>query len=263
MRAGTSTSRTSEGRSTSGRRGSCSRTRRRSACSTKGSRRSRGSSTRRSAPLLRRGKPQRGRRDVQARRHGLRHRPLQPAQDVLPATGEGGRAAGRWPCARRSSRICPRPWSCATTNRSASTTTGRSRSVASAGSQARSVSSYARTRTCARTGQGSARCPRWPSSTRTTSSPACGRLRPPVRPHCMHEFVLSARTLKREHGITALDVAKRLMDYGIHPPTVYFPLVVPEALMIEPTETEPRTPRRLRRCDAGYRARSGRIARAP
>jgi len=55
---------------------------------------------------------------------------------------------------------------------------------------------------------------------------------------CMHEFVLSARSLKREHGITALDVAKRLMDHGIHPPTIYFPLVVPEALMIEPTETE-------------------------
>jgi len=55
---------------------------------------------------------------------------------------------------------------------------------------------------------------------------------------CKHEFVLSAATLKREHGISALDVAKRLMDYGIHPPTVYFPLVVPEALMIEPTETE-------------------------
>jgi glycine dehydrogenase subunit 2 len=55
---------------------------------------------------------------------------------------------------------------------------------------------------------------------------------------CMHEFVLSARPLKRAHGLTALDVAKRLMDYGFHPPTVYFPLVVPEALMIEPTETE-------------------------
>jgi len=55
---------------------------------------------------------------------------------------------------------------------------------------------------------------------------------------CMHEFVLSARSLKREHGVTALDVAKRLMDHGIHPPTIYFPLVVPEALMIEPTETE-------------------------
>jgi len=62
----------------------------------------------------------------------------------------------------------------------------------------------------------------------------------PYDRHCMHEFVLSARNLKREHGITALDVAKRLMDYGIHPPTIYFPLVVPEALMIEPTETEPK-----------------------
>src|SRR5438067_668924 len=57
---------------------------------------------------------------------------------------------------------------------------------------------------------------------------------------CMHEFVLSGRRLKREHGITALDVAKRLMDYEFHPPTVYFPLIVPEALMIEPTETEPK-----------------------
>ncbi len=55
---------------------------------------------------------------------------------------------------------------------------------------------------------------------------------------CKHEFVLSARTLKREHGVRALDVAKRLMDFGIHPPTMYFPLLVDEALMIEPTETE-------------------------
>jgi glycine cleavage system P protein (glycine dehydrogenase) subunit 2 len=55
---------------------------------------------------------------------------------------------------------------------------------------------------------------------------------------CMHEFVVSARGLKRKYGISALDVAKRLQDYGFHPPTVYFPLVVPEALMIEPTETE-------------------------
>ena len=62
----------------------------------------------------------------------------------------------------------------------------------------------------------------------------------PYDRHCMHEFVLSARRLKRDHGITALDVAKRLMDFGIHPPTIYFPLVVPEALMIEPTETEPK-----------------------
>jgi glycine dehydrogenase subunit 2 len=55
---------------------------------------------------------------------------------------------------------------------------------------------------------------------------------------CMHEVVLSARTMKRELGVSALDVAKRLIDYGIHPPTMYFPLIVEEALMVEPTETE-------------------------
>ncbi len=54
---------------------------------------------------------------------------------------------------------------------------------------------------------------------------------------CKHEFVLSARLLK-EKGIRALDIAKRLLDYGFHAPTVYFPLIVEEALMIEPTETE-------------------------
>ncbi|PZC47154.1 MAG: glycine dehydrogenase subunit 2 [Chloroflexi bacterium] len=55
---------------------------------------------------------------------------------------------------------------------------------------------------------------------------------------CMHEVVISARNLKHDNGITALDVSKRLIDYGIHPPTMYFPLIVEEALMIEPTETE-------------------------
>jgi glycine dehydrogenase subunit 2 len=55
---------------------------------------------------------------------------------------------------------------------------------------------------------------------------------------CMHEFVASARGLRRERRISAMDIAKRLLDFGYHAPTVYFPLVVPEALMIEPTETE-------------------------
>ena len=55
---------------------------------------------------------------------------------------------------------------------------------------------------------------------------------------CMHEFVASARSLLRERKIKAMDVCKRLLDYGFHAPTVYFPLVVPEALMMEPTETE-------------------------
>ena len=55
---------------------------------------------------------------------------------------------------------------------------------------------------------------------------------------CMHEFVVSASKLKSERGITAMEIAKRLLDYGYHAPTVYFPPIVPEALMMEPTETE-------------------------
>ncbi len=55
---------------------------------------------------------------------------------------------------------------------------------------------------------------------------------------CMHEFVATASKLKAERGVTATDLAKRLLDYGFHAPTVYFPLTVREALMIEPTETE-------------------------
>jgi glycine dehydrogenase subunit 2 len=54
---------------------------------------------------------------------------------------------------------------------------------------------------------------------------------------CMHEFVVDGSEFKK-YGVKTLDVAKRLLDYGYHPPTVYFPLIVPEALMIEPTETE-------------------------
>jgi glycine dehydrogenase subunit 2 len=53
----------------------------------------------------------------------------------------------------------------------------------------------------------------------------------------MHEFVATARPL-RKHGVRAMDVAKRLIDLGFHPSTVYFPLVVEEAMMVEPTETE-------------------------
>jgi glycine dehydrogenase subunit 2 len=56
--------------------------------------------------------------------------------------------------------------------------------------------------------------------------------------HCMHEFVLSGKPMKKELGIATLDLAKRLLDFGFHPPTVYFPLLVEEALMVEPTETE-------------------------
>ena len=59
-------------------------------------------------------------------------------------------------------------------------------------------------------------------------------------PICMHEFVMSLESLKKETGVSAMDVAKGSLDFGIHPPTMYFPLIVHEALMIEPTETESR-----------------------
>jgi glycine dehydrogenase subunit 2 len=68
------------------------------------------------------------------------------------------------------------------------------------------------------------------------------RLKPyyrvPYDKTCQHEFVISAENQKEKYGVRALDIAKRLIDYGFHPPTIYFPLIVHEALMIEPTETE-------------------------
>ena len=55
---------------------------------------------------------------------------------------------------------------------------------------------------------------------------------------CMHEFVMSLVDLHKETGVSALDLAKGMLDYGLHPPTMYFPLIVHEALMVEPCETE-------------------------
>ena len=55
---------------------------------------------------------------------------------------------------------------------------------------------------------------------------------------CKHEFVASATTIKKETGVRTLDIAKRLIDFGYHPPTIYFPLIVDEGMLIEPTETE-------------------------
>jgi glycine dehydrogenase subunit 2 len=59
----------------------------------------------------------------------------------------------------------------------------------------------------------------------------------PFSQHCKHEFVLSGKRQKKQ-GVRTLDIAKRLLDFGFHPPTIYFPLIVEECLMIEPTETE-------------------------
>ncbi len=60
----------------------------------------------------------------------------------------------------------------------------------------------------------------------------------PQGPRCAHEFVATAASLKQQRGVTAMDVVKRLLDFGFHAPTVYFPLTVKEAIMVEPTETE-------------------------
>ncbi len=99
---------------------------------------------------------------------------------------------------------------------------------------------------------------------RETASPST--CRSPTTALCMHEFVLSGAPMKRELGIKTLDLAKRLLDHGFHPPTVYFPLLVDEALLVEPTETETRETldalrRRARRRSCARRAEDPEIAR--
>lgn len=60
----------------------------------------------------------------------------------------------------------------------------------------------------------------------------------PYDRHCKHEFVVSPARIKKDTGVHTMDISKRLLDYGVHPPTNYFPLIVDEAIMVEPTETE-------------------------
>ena len=78
---------------------------------------------------------------------------------------------------------------------------------------------------------------------------------------CMHEFVMTLEQLKKDTGVSALDAAKAMLDYGMHPPTMYFPLIVHEALMVEPTETEPRA--ELDRAIAIYREIRDRALKDP
>ena len=74
----------------------------------------------------------------------------------------------------------------------------------------------------------------------TTEPPVAEQLPLAFGELCMHEFVLSGGPMRRSLNIKTVDLAKRLLDHGFHPPTVYFPLLVDEALMVEPTETETR-----------------------
>ena len=194
---------------------------------------------RRRAHVLRRREPERRLRDLAAGRHGLRHRPHQPAQDLLAAARR--RWPGGGPIAVRASLepflpvpVVVREGDGFRLDYDRPKSIGKVRGFS--GPFGVFVRSYAFMRA-------------WGPALREMSEVAVlnanyllAGLKEaydlPFDRLCMHEFVLSARSLKREHGITALDVAKRLMDFDFHPPTVYFPLVVPEALMIEPTETE-------------------------
>ena len=98
-----------------------------------------------------------------------------------------------------------------------------------------------------------------PAGEADASSASTEQLPPAYDRLCMHEFVLSGAPMKRELGLRTLDLAKRLLDHGFHPPTVYFPLLVDEALLIEPTETETKeTLDAVRRGDRGDPARGRR-----
>ena len=92
---------------------------------------------------------------------------------------------------------------------------------------------------CAWAATGSPAPPRTRCSTPTTCAPACSDVYDVPHDRLnMHEFVASASRQKQATGVTARDIAKRILDFGMHAPTVYFPLIVHEAMMIEPTETE-------------------------
>ena len=189
-------------------------------------------------------------------RHGLRHRPRQPPQVLLASrTAAAARAPGRSPSPTGSSRSCRGPRWCAARATNGDeptlrprTTTGPSRSGACAGFQGNFgvfVRSYAYILSLGGDGLagglGDRGAERQLPAREAESGPRrqipAGRLRPPAA--CTSSSS-RARPPRSELGVKTLDIAKRLLDFGFHPPTVYFPLLVDEALMVEPTETETR-----------------------
>ena len=210
-------------------------------------------SRRRRGPLLRRRQPERDHGPHAARRHGLRHRPRQPSQVVLPAA-RGRRAGGGADRGLGPDRALPAgapPGGLGRRRRSDAAIRldhGRPKSIGRlrgfAGNFGVFVRSYAYIRSLGGDGLTEA------SETAVLNANyllarlregRAGRFLPVAFDRaCMHEFVLSGAPAKRELQVKTLDVAKRLLDYGFHPPTIYFPLLVEEALMFEPTETETR-----------------------
>ena len=178
-------------------------------------------------------------------RRRLRRDALQPAQDVLHAprrrragcrSRRGRRSAWRRSCPRRS---CVRDPDGATAWSGPGERPDLDRPRPRLPGQRRRAGARLHLHPRARRQRPASRSARtrcWPPTTCGSGSGEAYEL--PYPGPCKHEFVASARPLHEATGVRTLDVAKRLIDYGFHPPTIYFPLIVEECLLIEPTETE-------------------------
>ena len=198
----------------------------------------------RRAGLHGRRQPQRDPRPVQAGRGGLRRDALQRPQDVQHApwrrrpgrrTGRGGGAAAAVP----ADAAGPAPRTTARSDWNGPTS-ARARSAGCAASSATPgvlVRAYAYIRAHGGSGLREVSDDAVLAANYLKSRLAGTYDLPYDRP-CKHEFVASAASIKARTGVRTLDIAKRLIDFGFHPPTIYFPLIVEEGMLIEPTETE-------------------------
>ena len=183
-------------------------------------------------------------------RHGLRHRALQPAQVLHPAPRRRrpGRGPDRGVRSHRALPAAARSSTRSTATAASTSTTHRPKSIGKLrgfqGNYGCFVRSYAYIRSLGAEGLKDAsrdgRAQRQLPARAAAQLGVAEQLPLAFGELCMHEFVLSGAPMKRELQIRTLDLAKRLLDHGFHPPTVYFPLLVDEALLIEPTETETR-----------------------
>ena len=138
-------------------------------------------------------------------------------------------AGARASCARPTARTA---WSARASGRRPSAGCARSSAAPACWSAPTPTSAPTARPACAR----SPTTPCWPRTTSRRAWPSAYQV--PFERACMHEFVASAADIKRRTGVRTLDIAKRLIDKGYHPPTIYFPLTVEEGMLIEPTETE-------------------------
>ena len=222
--------------------------------------------------------PRGGRPGLHGRRQPQRHpragsSPARPASTSCTSTSTRrsrrrtaavARARVRSGWGRRCCRTCPSRGSCARTTAAyrlerageRPTSIGRLRSfVGNTGVLVRAYA-YIRAHGGSRPPRGQRR--RRPRRQLPASHRLAGTYDIPYDRACKHEFVASAATIKKRTGVRTLDIAKRLIDYGYHPPTIYFPLIVEEGMLIEPTETEiARDAGRLRRRPDRHRRRGG------